>query len=436
MGGGRIIEPVARGTILQEALPWRTPQIRRSGAITVVGTGSFEAAHWLQTSRGCKRVCVLDFASDSNPGGGWRGKQTGTQEEALCRASSLGRALEKLNYPISAFGMAHVPEVVVFGAADGQVLPVPFKVGVVAAALRDVGGDGQPDAKQRAHLQRKVDGVLSTMASIGYDGVVLGPWGCGAFGNPPALVAEAFASALGCEHCTTAFAEICFACPRQPSAQAFWDKLQSLGAQRIESAAGSTEVGEEKLAGPVAVRRWLSEAYGPGASAHSEEELAEWYEQGVLGKAAARQRDWKRAQDHFERCVELRPEWSKGHECLARVRAKAQQEDGTDAVVVHEVMPTVERVLEAELERVSEAKAEAVSEIKAEAEAPSTSEDRLHENTCMPSAASRRRSKGVRLLVHERELIERGELHEVTHAGSSARWLQGSSTALSEDNAE
>lgn len=29
-------------------------------------------------------VVALDFASGSNPGGGWRGKQRGTQEEHLC----------------------------------------------------------------------------------------------------------------------------------------------------------------------------------------------------------------------------------------------------------------------------------------------------------------------------------------------------------------
>ena len=39
---------------------------------------------------------VLDFASDSNPGGGFRGSQQGTQEEELCRQSNLGVCLEAL----------------------------------------------------------------------------------------------------------------------------------------------------------------------------------------------------------------------------------------------------------------------------------------------------------------------------------------------------
>lgn len=47
-----------------------------------------------QKNSGCSRPLILDFASDSNPGGGWRGGQQGTQEEALCRCSSLGVALE------------------------------------------------------------------------------------------------------------------------------------------------------------------------------------------------------------------------------------------------------------------------------------------------------------------------------------------------------
>ena len=41
--------------------------------------GTLDAARQYSDSR----VLVLDFASDTNPGGGWRGKQTGTQEVHL-----------------------------------------------------------------------------------------------------------------------------------------------------------------------------------------------------------------------------------------------------------------------------------------------------------------------------------------------------------------
>ena len=54
---------------------------------------------------------VLDFASGSNPGGSWRSKQQGTQEETLCRQSNLGLLLEKEKYPIPNDGAIYVKKV-------------------------------------------------------------------------------------------------------------------------------------------------------------------------------------------------------------------------------------------------------------------------------------------------------------------------------------
>ena len=80
---------------------------------------AFTAAARLVQAEGCQSVAVLDFASDSEPGGGWRGsRQQGTQGETLCRASSLGHALEQLPYPLPTYGDAVVPEVVVFRTDD------------------------------------------------------------------------------------------------------------------------------------------------------------------------------------------------------------------------------------------------------------------------------------------------------------------------------
>ena len=65
--------------------------------LTLFVGGSFEAAQWLLSKSQDKQLqtpAVLDFASDSNPGGGFRGSQQGTQEEELCRQSNLGVCLE------------------------------------------------------------------------------------------------------------------------------------------------------------------------------------------------------------------------------------------------------------------------------------------------------------------------------------------------------
>ena len=94
-----------------------------------------------------------------------------------------------------------------------------------------------------------------------------------------------------------------------------------MGALRPLGAARRPE-DEEKIA-PIAVRRALSEQYGAGASAHTEEAMVEWMEAGVAGREAAQRREWALAAEWFARCVALRPEWAKGHELLARVRARA-----------------------------------------------------------------------------------------------------------------
>jgi hypothetical protein len=216
LASGKVREPTTRGAMLSEPPAWSGRPRAQHTKFYVVDAGSFEASEWLLRQIGSGSVCVLDFASDSEPGGGWRGNQTGTQEESLCRASSLGRALERLPYPIAAYGCAHVPDVVVFRGADGALLGEPFHVGVLAAALQ--------------------------------------------------------------------------------------------------------------CAEPVAPRRGLSAIYGAGASAHEEAELVEWHEAGVLAQDAVRRKDWSAAATHFGRCVELRPEWDKGHACLARAVAKEQEQ--------------------------------------------------------------------------------------------------------------
>lgn len=416
----------------------------------ILDCGSFEAAAWLYETRRCKAVCVLDFASDSEPGGGWRGNQTGTQEESLCRSSSLGHALEKLRYPIPEYGAAHVPKVIVFRGDTGELLSQPFHVGVLAAALRDVGGDGEPDAKQRAHLDRKVKGVLCTMASFGYDGIVLGAWGCGAFGNAPTLVADAFANALG-EMVLAPFKEVAFPVLRKPVRAAFEQALHALGPRVVPLAGTSIGGGHGEPAsaasfgGPVVPRRGLSAMYGSGASAHPEEVLLEWQECGRLAQAAVRCKQWSEARSLFERCVELRPDWPKGWECLARAAAKEDQQqepcrqqtievaerEATQRLETEAAPQTSAAVVEAAAGVAADMRTTAASVTRALVTAATSSPEPQSIPSASTTASSTRlRSsvKGVKLLPHERKLVDSGTLTDVTHAGATAVWLHAEST--------
>ena len=185
--GGRKGKAVTYGDPL-----WQFPVEARGNAdcpVEVVTVGAFEAV--VQMSAGAAPA-VLDFASDSNPGGSWRSKQQGTQEEALCRASTLGLKLESHfaetgggGYMPGKESCVYVPEVAIFWAKGSGWLVPAIPCAVVAAALRDVNGDA-------GALRRKVRSVLVTAAAHGHRRLVLGAWGCGAFGNDPALVTAAF----------------------------------------------------------------------------------------------------------------------------------------------------------------------------------------------------------------------------------------------------
>ena len=168
---------------------------------------SFEAAAyaelWLRDRGLAPAPCVLDFASDSNAGGGWRGRQRGTQEEALCRASSLGLALERCPgaFGIPADGALYVRDVAVVrcdrsgawrdadAAGDSRDPGRVFWCAAVAAALRECGGEGD------RRLDAKVGGVAAAAVEAGHAALVGGAWGCGAFGNDAAAVAAAWGRA-------------------------------------------------------------------------------------------------------------------------------------------------------------------------------------------------------------------------------------------------
>lgn len=117
---------------------------------------------------------VLDFASGTNPGGGWRGKQTGTQEENLCRRSDLGILLEKSKYPIPADGFIYLPKVTI--NKDINLKPItPVKCGVIASELKAIA------ERSSKYIQSRLIDLYETAIRNKHDVIVLGAWGLGAF---------------------------------------------------------------------------------------------------------------------------------------------------------------------------------------------------------------------------------------------------------------
>lgn len=161
---------------------------------------------------------LLDFASDSEPGGGWRSHQQGTQEEALCRSSNLGLCLEAIygktgpGHYMPHNGAVYVQDVVLFRQQDGHRPDhYPF--------LQRAFWNGSADDFEI--LRRKVRGILAVATSNGHRHLVLGAWGCGAFGNDSEKLAIMFRSEL--QASSHAFDHVVFAIPKR---RANWQAFQ------------------------------------------------------------------------------------------------------------------------------------------------------------------------------------------------------------------
>lgn len=154
---------------------------------------------------------VLDMANDKQFGGGYE-HGARAQEEDCCRRSGLSVAVDPKwgiqqtqgLYPISEklgqAGGIYVPYVPVFRAgsdAGYQFLDQPFYTAfaIIAARrnppLENPNSDNPRLSSQDASLIRqKIQTILTMALEKGHDSVILGPLGCGAFGNPPKHVAE------------------------------------------------------------------------------------------------------------------------------------------------------------------------------------------------------------------------------------------------------
>lgn len=150
-------------------------------------------------------VLVLNFANPVNPGGGVR-RGAKAQEEDLCRRSTLllslegkeARAYYKYNKALKTYMGSDAiilhPNVEVFKDVNGACLEESQIVSVLtcAAPMVSCGLEGMDQKAYEALLYNRIKGMLTVAAEYGYRRIVLGAWGCGAFGNDAELMAKIF----------------------------------------------------------------------------------------------------------------------------------------------------------------------------------------------------------------------------------------------------
>jgi uncharacterized protein (TIGR02452 family) len=181
--------------------------------IKVVTTDSLTAAQILTSvhkpSKKSPNVGILNMASPLRPGGGVLAGAT-SQEEFLCARTTLLPSLKESFYRLPELGGAFTRDVLVFrtsgplGESSGELVSAErFYVDVISAGmLRFPDLEGGEDEvkklsrKDRVIVEGKMRGVLRIAEMKGCRKLVLGAWGCGAYGNPVVDVAQAWSRVL------------------------------------------------------------------------------------------------------------------------------------------------------------------------------------------------------------------------------------------------
>lgn len=163
-------------------------------------------------------LVALNFASARNQGGGFLAGAI-AQEEDLCRASGLYACLKTkpLFYNANILsesgyytnGVIYSPKVPFFRDDHNLFLEEPFALSIISAPAPNVSAikDIDDDVLIEKLLTRAIK-ILQIAAFHGHKNIILGAWGCGAFGNNPAFVSRVFIEAL---QIVPFFEFVCFA---------------------------------------------------------------------------------------------------------------------------------------------------------------------------------------------------------------------------------
>ena len=199
-----------------------TQETGKEAEIIVSKKRSFEAA---SAYRG-KHISVLNFASATNPGGGVT-KGASAQEECLCRVSTLYKCISASEIT-EAFHKKHwralktgemdsfynddciqTCNVTVFKSDTAKTVLLPekdwFDVDVISCAAPNLRRMSQHDKQWKKNVtdqelldiyKKRINRVLDIARYAKSEVVILGAFGCGAFANPPELVAKAMHASI------------------------------------------------------------------------------------------------------------------------------------------------------------------------------------------------------------------------------------------------
>lgn len=154
------------------------------------------------------KVLVLNFANPLQPSGSVR-RGTRSQEADLCRRSTLLASLESAEAapfyaahraagsPLASDAILLSPEVEIIRDGEDNLLADSLVVSVLScAAPRINAGTALSREALEELLYNRIMGIFHVAAAYHYHYLVLGAWGCGAFGNDAEQMARLFFRAL------------------------------------------------------------------------------------------------------------------------------------------------------------------------------------------------------------------------------------------------
>ena len=206
-------------------------------------------------------VAVLNFANSRSIGGA--PYSAGAQEESLCRCSTLLPCLEALKwdfydyhkylFEIGKIGymgnddIIYTPNVCVFKKEEHTDPIIPkimpreewFHVNVITCAAPQLMSMCSTPTDYEEQISRRIKRILDVAVNHNAEAIVLGAWGCGAFGNPEHVVARLFMQRL--KQC--GFKKVVFALGRRDyENSAFYEEVSLRMQERVNNHRNQDEV--------------------------------------------------------------------------------------------------------------------------------------------------------------------------------------------------
>ena len=222
----KLVEAVRQSTEAQVFITGKSvvsvpaPSNTDKAKVIVSGKRSLEAAE--NYAKQGKKVCVLNFASATNPGGGVVSGSS-AQEECICRCTTLYPCLNndalwtefytphrKASDPLYNNDCIYTSNVCVFKSDTNfpELLPQKnwWNVNIITCSAPNL--RERPSNSMNPHagdktakitpleleklLAERIKRIFDVAASNGNEVLILGAFGCGAFKNPPWIVANVF----------------------------------------------------------------------------------------------------------------------------------------------------------------------------------------------------------------------------------------------------